>query len=982
MKTRTRFTLFNQLHNWSAARAIGWFVAWSAALAMPVPAATNVVTSSADNGPGSLRQIIAEAAAGDTLMFGVTGTITLTSGELVLVKNLNIIGPGAANLAISGNHSSRLLTVQSNVVASLSGLTLRDGKASNGDAGTVVEGHATPGGPGQPGGAIYTMGTLTLNDCRVISNTAGHGGYGIGSDLIGVSAGGNGGSGGGVYNAGTMFVNNCVVSGNSAGNGGASGDGWTYSPISGAGGEGGGIYNVGTLWLDNSVVSSNVAGGGGDTPREARGGHGGAGGGILNSGVFTAVGSTVYGNASGNGGHGGVDSLDGGDGGNGGNGGGVFSSGGLALTNCTVSGNFCGRGGDGGLGVLGDSGSGGSGGSGGGIYLVGESIVLVNCGIFGNHPGQAGGGPGAAGANGSVGPYESSQTLVTSCTEAALRAGLAGPQPVTFACDGTITLSDTIVIANSTVLDGGGHRVIISGNNAVRVFHVQTNVVFTLANLTITQGRHSHGGGIYNEGGTVTLLGVTLADNVATNHLGDACGGAVFNLGTLSATDCTFAQNAVVGGPGSNARAFYVPDPPNDIPDPVPPTGGRSAKGGAVYSTGSFTAVHSSFVQNLASGGVGGRGLCFVEGYCGPSYSFNGASGGRAEGGAIFSAGEAEVEQCLVVSNRVTGGPGGAGGGGAGNDLCGLVTQGSDGGIGGNAVGAAFMNCGPVNWLNCTLAWNRSMGGAGGTGGSGVAFACHGPGQTVGGRGGNGGAAGGAGWDEDSGLSLINCTIAENAGFGGAGGATGGGGYHLLYLPEPPGSVLIVQPAPPDGLPGNGVGGLAGAGRLFNTLVASNHPVNGQGLFTDSGHNLSSDDSCAFTNATSLNNTDPKLGPLADNGGPTLTMALLPGSPAIDAGDPTSATPTDQRGVPRPYGQTADIGAFEYWLQAQAVACPIEGIDILALGIAGQSCRLLVSPDLTTWTATATNQIGADGTTLFHDDGNEQSQRFYRLMLQ
>jgi hypothetical protein len=54
---------------------------------------------------------------------------------------------------------------------------------------------------------------------------------------------------------------------------------------------------------------------------------------------------------------------------------------------------------------------------------------------------------------------------------------------------------------------------------------------------------------------------------------------------------------------------------------------------------------------------------------------------------------------------------------------------------------------------------------------------------------------------------------------------------------------------------------------------------------------------------------DPMLGPLSDNGGPTQTMALLPGSPAIDAG--TSCTATDQRGVTRPQGAACEIGAYE-----------------------------------------------------------------------
>ena len=62
---------------------------------------------------------------------------------------------------------------------------------------------------------------------------------------------------------------------------------------------------------------------------------------------------------------------------------------------------------------------------------------------------------------------------------------------------------------------------------------------------------------------------------------------------------------------------------------------------------------------------------------------------------------------------------------------------------------------------------------------------------------------------------------------------------------------------------------------------------------------------------TNLINTDPLLGPLADNGGPTQTMALLPGSPAINAGVAVPGVTTDQRGVTRPQGNATDIGAFE-----------------------------------------------------------------------
>ncbi len=98
-----------------------------------------------------------------------------------------------------------------------------------------------------------------------------------------------------------------------------------------------------------------------------------------------------------------------------------------------------------------------------------------------------------------------------------------------------------------------------------------------------------------------------------------------------------------------------------------------------------------------------------------------------------------------------------------------------------------------------------------------------------------------------------------------------------------------------------------------NTIVANNaggdclHAVENM---TTLGHNLDSDSSCAFSDPTDLHG-DPKLGPLQDNGGPTPTMALLPGSPAIDAGDPSSCPAVDQRGITRPQGARCDIGAFE-----------------------------------------------------------------------
>jgi len=124
--------------------------------------------------------------------------------------------------------------------------------------------------------------------------------------------------------------------------------------------------------------------------------------------------------------------------------------------------------------------------------------------------------------------------------------------------------------------------------------------------------------------------------------------------------------------------------------------------------------------------------------------------------------------------------------------------------------------------------------------------------------------------------------------------------------------------------------------------------------------------------------TDPGLGP-------TLTMALLPGSPATDAGD-TSLTPaTDQRGFPWPAGLAADIGAFEYGSVMPSLTISRPGpsdLDIVGRGNAGQSCRLLSSPDLANWVPLATNQIGSEGTVLFHDTcASGSACRFYRLVM-
>jgi hypothetical protein len=98
----------------------------------------------------------------------------------------------------------------------------------------------------------------------------------------------------------------------------------------------------------------------------------------------------------------------------------------------------------------------------------------------------------------------------------------------------------------------------------------------------------------------------------------------------------------------------------------------------------------------------------------------------------------------------------------------------------------------------------------------------------------------------------------------------------------------------------------------LNTIVAGGGSgTNCYGVLNDLGYNLFSDASAGFSGPGSLNNTNPKLGPLDNCGGPTLTMALLSDSPAIDGGSPVSFPSSDQRGRPRPFGASSDIGSFE-----------------------------------------------------------------------
>lgn len=344
-------------------------LAWSAR------AGTNTVTTLADSGTGSLRQAIAEAAAGDTIVFAITGTITLTSGELVVADSLTILGPGASDLAVSGNGVSRVFCL-SNPAASvaISGLTICNGKSADG-----IDGDQWAGGPalspGGDGGGILSLGPLTLEQCDVSGNAAGRGGgSSFTHDAVGYD-GTAGGSGGGIFCSNDLTAVACTFSGNSAGHGGVGGDSLaggygSQGGHGGAGGRGGGICALGSVALVSCTLAANAAGNGGNAGYAGNyaghGGPGGSGGGLYVSGAVSVVACTVSTNATGNGGGGGGLSANCGNGGVGGDGGGVGVAAGTAATtiNSLYAQNRAGNGGPGGTYEYGNPGVAGAPGAG------------------------------------------------------------------------------------------------------------------------------------------------------------------------------------------------------------------------------------------------------------------------------------------------------------------------------------------------------------------------------------------------------------------------------------------------------------------------------------------------------------------------------------------------------------------------------------------------------------------------------------------
>ncbi len=179
-------------------------------------------------------------------------------------------------------------------------------------------------------------------------------------------------------------------------------------------------------------------------------------------------------------------------------------------------------------------------------------------------------------------------------------------------------------------------------------------------------------------------------------------------------------------------------------------------------------------------------------------------------------------------------------------------------------------------------------------------------------------------------LTVINSTFYGNSGNTTVFNGTNDAGF--AYSSQAGSLILInstVGSASGASVANQGIANQGGSLTLSNTIVAgssggscSSTPVQSAVPYTpitDAGGNVSDDPSCGFTQATSLSGTNPNLGPLQDNGGPTQTMALSGGSPAAASGVAANCPSTDQRGVARPgSGQNCSSGAF----QSVVLTCP------------------------------------------------------------
>lgn len=493
----------------------------------------------------------------------------------------------------------------------------------------------------------------------------------------------------------------------------------------------------------------------------------------------------------------------------------------------------------------------------------------------------------------------------------------AGADAISIATTGTVTLaSDLPAISEDLAITGpGASAFTVDGAGA---FHPFTILSSTPANTA------------------VTITGLTVTNGVASLASGDPDGGAVENFGDLTLDHVTVSGSTATYGGGiatqSNATLTLTSST----------VSGNSAdgeSGGGIYIAGTATVRDSTISDNSAIGCSFGGGI-EVGGGGGVSASLT-MSGSTVSGNSVAGCKEAGAVGGGIDEQR-------------GSDMTISTSTISDNQSGYTAGGMRVG--GTASVFRSTFSGNTAIFFAGGIGVSSY-FETQ-PGDltlvdsTVSG---NASSGTGGGLGNFNKATLINDTIASNSAVeGGANvandlneqnnGFNGGISFESTIVADP----QLGAPVSP----------VAALGRLAATVSNCENEA-ASTSFTSNGFNLESDaadatlgtpPTCGFTQSTDQAGADPLLDPLADNGGPTQTRRLLPGSPALDAGtsagltDLNPAAGVDQRGLARPIdlpgvanapgGDGSDIGAFEL-APPSAVTGPASNVQAGSATISG-----------------------------------------------
>ncbi|MBL9168720.1 MAG: hypothetical protein JNN07_13335 [Verrucomicrobiales bacterium] len=355
-----------------------------------------------------------------------------------------------------------------------------------------------------------------------------------------------------------------------------------------------------------------------------------------------------------------------------------------------------------------------------------------------------------------VSPAQSS----TLCSAEQFLAALTNGGVIRLECDVSINLAQTVLISRDTIIDGTGYRVVINGQNRVRLFQVQPGVTLSLTQVILTGGNHvgrpateiadaepAFGGAIFNDGGTVNAVRCEFVRNqvfgglglrtfrepvgqgsavVSANHGGASQGGAIFSRGgALSFSECRFVSNTATGGEGSYDTDWLF----------VSYGSGGPARGASMCTIDTSLNLRSCYFEsNRVVGGSGGPSR---DGH----FPFDGISG-AAEGGALYlEGGQSRAEECIWHGNEASvpyssqANPSGIATGGAvfirrGSLMvtrCKLLFNQAE-------RGGGFHNEGDLEMIRCELSKNRAqarlpsrhgMGGGGFNGGVAVLRQCH-----------------------------------------------------------------------------------------------------------------------------------------------------------------------------------------------------------------------------------------------------------------